>query len=389
MKIFRHTLSFVLCFVMLLAVALTCPPVSNVSAESLSDLQNQLEDAKAQSNQLKAEIAALEKANAPYEQQKAALNKQINATQKEIDLYQSQINALNSEIHTLERAITQTQADVRNSVNSFKKRLVAMYTGNTMYTGLEFLSDTDGLAEYLSKQQMLESISKRDSDALKKLLDYIEKLDKQQAEIELRKSELADSKKVIDQKKIELTQQYNQVNKIVSANNSTIHNLEKKQKDYAQMQKDLAAAIANKQNSGGSSVTGSGKFTWPVPGYYRLSEKYGNRICPVHGKEFHQGIDIASSGIYGAKIVAADSGTIILNKRYGDYGYCVMIDHGNGYVTLYAHMKAKGPLAVGTKVTKGQSVIGYVGSTGASTGPHLHFEIQKTSGGTIDPMTFF
>lgn len=389
MKNFKHVLSFVLCFVLLLAVAVTCPPVSNVSAASLSDLQNQLDDAKAQSNQLKAEIAALEKANAPYEQKKAAINKQIQATQKEIDLYQSQIDALNTEIHSLEQAITQTQADVRSSVNSFKKRLVAMYTGNTVYTGLEFLSDTDGMAEYLSKMQMLESISKRDSDVLKNLLEHIEKLDEQQVEVELRKSELAASKKTIDEKKLELTQQYNEVNKIVSANNQTIHNLEKKEKDYAQMQKDLAAAIKKQQNSGGSSATGTGKFSWPVPGYFRLSEKYGNRICPVHGKEFHRGIDISSSGIYGAKIVAADSGTVILNKYYGDYGYCVMIDHGNGYVTLYAHMKAKGPLAVGTKVTKGQSVIGYVGSTGASTGPHLHFEIQKTSGGTIDPMTFF
>lgn len=388
MKVFKRTLLFSLCFALLLAVTVTSPSVGNVSAATLSELQTQLEQAKAQSNQIKAQIAELEKANAPYEEQKAALQQQISVTQKEIDLYQSQLDALNTEIRALERSITQTQADVRNSVNSFKKRLVAMYTSNTSFTGLEFLSDNDGIADYLSKMQMLESISKSDSQALKKLLAYIDELDKQQAEVEAKKTELASAKEVIDQKKVELSEQYNKVNQIISANNSTIHNLEQKEQDYAQMQKDLAAAIEKQKQQGGSTVTGTGQFSWPVPGYYKLSESYGNRICPVHGKEFHKGIDISSSGIYGAKIVAADSGSIILNKYYGDFGYCVMIDHGNGYVTLYAHMKAKSSLAVGTKVTKGQTVIGYVGSTGASTGPHLHFEIQK-NGSTVDPMTFF
>ncbi|MDD6284990.1 MAG: M23 family metallopeptidase, partial [Firmicutes bacterium] len=134
-------------------------------------------------------------------------------------------------------------------------------------------------------------------------------------------------------------------------------------------------------------VQGTGVFTWPVPGYYKLSDSYGWRICPYHGKEFHAGIDISSSGIYGANIVAADAGTVLLSRAYGDYGNCIMIDHGNGYVTLYAHMKSLSQYGVGTKVSKGQT-IGYVGSTGASTGPHLHFEVRK-NGSTVDPMSFF
>ena len=136
------------------------------------------------------------------------------------------------------------------------------------------------------------------------------------------------------------------------------------------------------------SVVGTGRFTWPVPGYYKLSSKYGYRWHPVTGTwKLHTGIDISSSGIYGARIVAADDGTVSLSGWNGGYGWCVVINHGNGYSTLYAHMKAASSLKKGQAVTKG-STVGYVGSTGTSTGPHLHFEIRQ-NGSPKDPLKWF
>lgn len=386
---FGRTVSLVICIVML-ALTFVCveQPHLTASAATLSELQAQLDAAKANSNQLKQQIAALEKANAPYEQQKAALKQQIAATQKEIDLYQTQIDTLENEVKKLEKSIAQTELDLRRSINQFKQRLVAIYTSGGFYSGLEMLGSSSDLAQLLSKSQLMESMSKKDNEALQTMLGYIDELAAQQDKLAAEKDKLAASKATIDEKKAELTQQYNKVNAIVQKNEGAIHDLESKQKDYAQMQKDLAAAIEKKkQEQSSPSVSGSGQFIWPVPGFYRLSEKYGPRICPYHGKENHSGIDIASSGIYGAKIVAADSGEVILSKYYGGYGNCVMVDHNNGYVTLYAHMKALSPLKVGTKVNKGDT-IGYVGSSGNSTGPHLHFEVQK-NGKTVDPMSFF
>lgn len=380
----------VLLCVAMLALTVVCAPKPQLSASAatLAELQAQLDAAKANSNELKAQIAALEKANAPYEQQKAALKKQISATQKEIDLYQSQINALENEVQTLEKSIAQTEIDLRRSINQFKQRLVAIYTSGNFYSGLEMLGSSTDLSQLLSKNQLMESMSKKDNKLLETMLSHIDELAAQQEKLAAEREKLAASKQIIDTKKTELTAQYNKVNSIVQKNEGAIHNLESKQKDYAQMQKDLAAAIEKKkQEQSSPSISGSGRFVWPVPGYYRLSEEYGYRICPYHGKENHSGIDISSSGIYGAKIVAADSGEIILSKYYGGYGNCVMIDHNNGYVTLYAHMKALSPLKVGAKVNKGD-VVGYVGSSGNSTGPHLHFEIQK-NGKTVDPMSFF
>ena len=243
------------------------------------------------------------------------------------------------------------------------------------------------MAASLAKIELAQSVSRRDSAAMQALLDAIAALQEQQQLLADEQADLAASKEVVNQKKAELSEQYARVNAIVLSNQAAVRELESKEASYAQLEKDIAAAI-EKAKLMEKGAVGTGQFVWPVPGYYKLSEKFGYRICPIHGPELHKGIDISSSGIYGAKILAADSGVVTLAQWYGGYGNCVMIDHGNGYVTLYGHMKSASPLKVGDPVYKGVTVIGYVGSTGDSTGPHLHFEVRK-NGTAVDPMSFF
>ena len=134
-------------------------------------------------------------------------------------------------------------------------------------------------------------------------------------------------------------------------------------------------------------------MTWPVPGFYRISSPFGYRIHPIFGtKKLHTGIDIGRNldppqSIDGAAVVAADNGTVIYAAYRGGYGNTVMIDHGNGIVSLYAHMQS-GSIAVskGQAVTKG-SQVGRVGSTGYSTGPHSHFEV-RVNGTATNPMGY-
>jgi murein DD-endopeptidase MepM/ murein hydrolase activator NlpD len=123
------------------------------------------------------------------------------------------------------------------------------------------------------------------------------------------------------------------------------------------------------------------------PSYTRtITSYYGYRTNPVSGiYKLHSGVDIGASN--GTAIYAAASGTVVLAQYYGGYGNCVMINHGNGYTTLYGHMSSIA-VSSGQTVSQGQTV-GYVGSTGNSTGPHLHFEVRaSSSGGTIDPFSF-
>ena len=130
---------------------------------------------------------------------------------------------------------------------------------------------------------------------------------------------------------------------------------------------------------------GSGEFVWPTPGFYNVTSPFGYRIHPIWGDvSFHSGIDIAGNGIHGTLVVAAGEGRVIFRGWMGGYGNTVVIDHGEGLTTLYAHLNGFTPS--GERVLAGQP-IGFVGTTGASTGPHLHFEVQIDRR-PVDPMTF-
>ena len=158
------------------------------------------------------------------------------------------------------------------------------------------------------------------------------------------------------------------------------------------------AAAQQSQESGGSTeaaapapvivpaVTGTGAFLWPVPSCTYITSRFGPRIHPIYQTERnHSGLDVGAG--YGAKIVAADSGSVIRAANIGDgYGNCVIIDHGNGYMTLYAHMSSV-TVREGQNVSQGD-LVGYVGSTGLSTGPHCHFEVWS-GGSRVDPEQFF
>lgn len=149
---------------------------------------------------------------------------------------------------------------------------------------------------------------------------------------------------------------------------------------------DGSGSIAvSEEQSPAPEVRATGVFLWPVPGHTYITSRFGLRVHPITGtKKSHTGLDIPADT--GTDIVAADGGTVTKAAVYGGYGNCVILDHGNGYVTLYGHL-SRMSVSEGETVAKGQT-IGLVGSTGVSTGPHCHFEIWS-NGARIDPEPFF
>jgi len=130
-----------------------------------------------------------------------------------------------------------------------------------------------------------------------------------------------------------------------------------------------------------------GEYAWPTSSNWRLSDEYGWRICPFHGREFHNGLDIVlTSGTYGSPVYAIADGYITSASWYGGYGNCIQYAIGNGYSVLCGHLSGYN-CSTGQYVTKG-SVIGYIGSTGASTGPHLHFTVFQ-GGTTVSPFSLY
>ncbi len=382
---FKRILSSVLCVIMLvLAVGYT--PAAEITADAkktASQLKEELAAAQKESNKIKTQIAELKKENAPYQERKAALQKQILATQKEIDLYQEQIDVYDAEIAVYQDEIDKLNEEIDGNLDIFAERLVILYTTGS-FTELEVLLSAEDFGDYLEKSQFSKSMSEYDNKLLKSLTDDIAAVDEKKSAIDEDKQVIVDAQKIIQEKQAELDQQYTEVNTIVKNYESDIADL---QDSYEDMQ-DEQKAIQDALNEVTGNVIGTGRFTWPTPGYYKLSSKYGYRWHPVSGKwKLHTGIDISSKGIYGARIVASDSGTVALSGWNGGYGWCVIINHGNGYSTLYAHMKAASSLKKGQSVNKGVTV-GYVGSTGTSTGPHLHYEIRK-NGSPQDPMKWF
>lgn len=376
---FKRILCALLCMVTV-ATVVNLPSVSpaKVEAKSISDYQSELDAARAEANKIKAEINSLKKENAPYQEQKAAIERSIAATQAEIDLYQEQIDAC-------EATIAERTAELNESKEKFKQRLVAMYT-STDNTGLAVLLSSADYSDYLAQAELIDTVTRKDLALINEIIDAVK-------ELETANAVLATAKAEIDAKKAELQAQFDEVNAIVEKYENKISQLNADAAKKAKEEQEILNAIkkaqqqqsSNKGDSNPSVIVGTGKFAWPVPKYYTISSKFGWRW----GRN-HNGVDIASNNgtVYGATIVAADSGTVIMNKYYSGYGWYVAIDHGNGYTTHYAHMKAQSTLAVGSKVTKGKSVVGYVGASGNVTGPHLHFEIRY-NGTPKDPMSFY
>ena len=382
---FKKAFLSIACILALVFIAGYTPavPVEVSAAKTAEELREELDQAKKDSNKLKSEIAELEKQNAPYQEKKAALQKQINATQKEIDLYQEQIDALDADIQKYQKEIDDINAEIDSNLAVFSERLVVLYTTGS-FTSLEVLLSAKDFGEYLEKIQFTKALSDNDNRLLKSLSEDMAEVEEKKAVIDKNKEDIVDAQKAIQEKQKELDAQYTEVNTIVKNNESEIADL---QDDYEALL-DEQQKIQESLNEVTGNLVGTGNFIWPVPGYYKLSSKYGYRWHPVYGTwRLHTGIDISSSGIYGAKIVAADDGVVSLSGWNGGYGNCVVIKHNNGYSTLYAHMKSASPLRKGQSVRKGDTV-GYVGSTGTSTGPHLHFEIMY-NGNYQNPMNWY
>lgn len=369
-------------------------PSSSSSAGSSSknvdsaSLQKQLDEAMAKSNRLRTLISNLELANAPYEERLDVIQQQIESIKTVIKLYNDEIEACQNEIAAMKEEIAAIKEKCEKITESFKKRLVAIYTSNNNpFETLSFLSSSDTFTDYLTKLELLDTISSNDNKAIKTLTEASNKIKKKKSAMASRQTQLARLQEQNAAINAELNADYEKLNEIVKANEDEINNAEREAMDQDEIQRDIAAALGKVVV--GNNGTGTGKFAWPVPGYRNVSSRFGYRTNPVTGKHtLHAGVDIAGSGIDGRPIYASDTGTVILSKYYGGYGNCVMIDHGNGYITLYGHMKSLSPYKVGDTVYKGISVIGFVGSTGNSTGSHLHFEIKRNNT-SVNPLVFF
>lgn len=394
----------------LLALALLLPcaaPAVAVTSSDLTQHQKAAQDARARAAQQKAladqlakETARLDKLVDDLQADADALDPEIATAEQRTARLKADVIELKGQIAAKQSDIDKTQAEYELEQGYFAGRVEASYKqGDWFY--LDLLLSAKDVTDFIARTNFVTRAMKSSADVAIRLTGAKDRLTK--ARIELSRA-----LETVSAKKKEAQTAENKLKELQDARQAKTNeqNAVLGQKSQlletskANVKKLLAFAAAEEAESsriaamlrGGGSGQYNGVMAWPVPGFYRITSPFGWRYHPVlKVRKFHSGIDVGKrpdgTPILGAAIVAAGSGKVIFAGPRGGYGNVVMIDHGNGVVSVYAHQRSGGiKVGVGQQVSKGQR-IGTVGSSGLSTGPHLHFEV-RVNGTPKNPMTY-
>lgn len=380
----KRTLKAIICLAAFMCSMFGMLSVSGAS--SVASLKEQIADLEEKRNAIKSEVNRLKAEKAPVESVKKKLDSQVENIEEQIELCSIKLEELDEEIADANAQIAANEEKLAENKELFKKRLRAIYmSGGT--SEIMMVLDADNFADYLAKSQLTKTVSERDEALMEDILADIEEIRELNADIYDKIAEQEEVKKTLQAKQKELQEDLKEVNSeyyaVKKEYDDAVDNLEEYQDAIDDLYDDIAELTGI---AAGQNIKFDGNFGWPVPGYYHITSHYGWRW----GK-LHRGTDISSSGISGKPIVSAATGKVLKSGKHYSYGNYVVINHGyykgKLYYTLYAHMSKTPLVKVGQHVNKGQT-IGYVGSTGNSTGPHLHFEIQ-INGTATNAMNYF
>lgn len=394
----------------LLTLVLLVGTVGIASADTKSDINDQIAALEKEQEQLKTKISSLKQDAAEKQAYKNALDAQIRATQKQIDTYVAAIRQTDAEIAAAAAAIEAKNAELATLKKSFKARLrsICMKGGDTAGAAITVLMGAEDFGDVLTMAEYTKNTSAFDTMVMDNIAEAVrtihaeqEALEAKRADLQAYQSELNGKKAALDAQVAEINAVLKELGQSTSQYNNSLAELEARQNalesQLAEILRREAEEQRRKQQQGAGDVPiFSSGFIWPLPGgksaYWISSEFSYARPHPIYGTvRAHTGTDYVCSGIYGKPIYAAASGTVsIASYDDGGYGYFVMINHGlkgsDSYATLYAHMTHY-VVSVGQTVSQGQ-VIGYVGESGAATGPHLHLEV-RINGTAINPDPYF
>ena len=398
MKNKKTLLRRVLMLALTLAVLLplTGPAVitgsSAVTQAQIDALKGDASSLSAQRKDIQAQIKAIQADKNAALEKRGLLEKQIYLVQQEINNINEQIAMYDQLISEKSAELAQAEADEQAQFDLFCRRMRDLEKqGETSYWSILFSSSD--FSELLDNYMMIEEIIDYDNQVIDSLVALQEKVSAERATLEEAQAEQEEAKRQQEAARAELKTQEGEMDKLIQEINDREDELEAKEKDLQvsaqkldseikRLEREMAAQI--------SKVTSESGFMWPLSASINtLSSLYGNRKDPINGKrDNHTGIDIPAAR--GTSIYAAKSGVVVTSVMgsgsYWSYGNYVLIAHSDGTSTLYAHMNSRN-VSKGQVVKQGD-VIGYVGTTGRSTGNHLHFEV-RVNGTRVDPVDYF
>lgn len=351
-------------------------------ADELDDKQRELDSINQQMESQQYLVDQATKKQKSILSQIQDLDSNMSKTQKDINTTNYSLNQLKGTINQTEQEINQKQLEIGQQTDLLGERLVYIYEGGTV-SYLQVLLSSTSINDFLTRYDMLKAIVDED-------VRLIEGINRQRKELDSRKSDLEVKLKEVERTQLLFQQQQNDLTEQKNSKKVLLGSVEQEKEKYQealdeleQSSRNLESYIRSRRGGGGSAV-GTGSMTWPCPGYTTVTSPYGMRFHPIlKVRKLHTGVDLNAPG--GARIVAADSGTVICAAWQTGYGKTIIIDHGNGTSTLYGHLDDYA-VSDGQTVTKGQT-IGYADSTGWSTGNHLHFEV-RINGTPTNPMSY-
>ncbi|HJJ12444.1 MAG: murein hydrolase activator EnvC family protein [Clostridia bacterium] len=359
--------------------------VSTIYAAELTDLQEQQTQVQANQDMATTQLQAVKEELTQNLQQVQELNNNIAQYEAEINNYNDQIVNLQNDISKTEEEIKKAEENYKNQKKLLDDRLITMYeAGTTEYLDVVLSSKT--ITEFLSNYYLLSILADSNVDFLdtiekqKKIIeDQKKKLEEQKHQVNTSKEEKEKAAIILENTRVmkntytsQLTDQEKQIQSEIDAYQTQLNQLE------AEIQAITANSLIINPNYIG------GEMLWPVPGYTKLSSTFKMRVHPITGVyKLHTGIDIPAP--IGTNFLAANEGIVVKASYNSAYGNMVMVDHGGGVSTLYAHGDEI-MVTLGQTVKKGDVVL-KTGNTGNSTGPHAHFEV-RINGTPVDPLPY-
>ncbi len=400
---FVSILCIILAFIMTISLVLTVIPAFAVSQSQIDELQAQKDELKVKSNELSGSIADLKAKQADVIAQKEALDAKNELNRQAIELIVEQIDLYTQLIDQKAKEVEQAKEKEDQQLEKYKVRVRSMEEDGN-YTYFSIIFNAKSLSDLITRIDMISEIMDSDKTLYDNYMSARENTEKVKEEYEATLEELGDKQDELETEKAGLEKQIEEAYQLIADLQEDIDEYQKMYEQNAaaegaigsqigaltaQMKAEEEAARLEAQKNQtvytGPGATATGSLIWPCPSCYTVTSDYGYRTHPLFGDQrFHSGIDIGAAA--GASIVAADGGTVQLATYSSSYGNYVVVYHSSGLTTLYAHMSSIA-VSAGQSVNQGDT-IGYVGSTGWATGPHLHFEI-RSNGSTVSPGSYF
>lgn len=411
----RSLLALALCLTMMGTALCLSVPVNAYAdkQDEINALRAQREAIEARRQEKQAVVDELEEQQAGVMEQKRALDERNTYTLQQIQLNNEEIALYDEMIVEKQKELLGAQTLEQEQLDRYRSRVRAMEENGTI-NYLAMILKSNNLGELLTAIDDIGEIMLSDKKLEDDYIEARENTEEVKAEYEAYRADINAKQDGLREEQAKLQMELDEASQLLL---EIKDNLDSKQAEVdaiqaeedateaaidrlvAELEAERAAAaaaeaarLAAERAAEGGSTSGSagnanttGYFIFPVASYVYISSRFGPRIHPITGElKNHNGMDIASN--MGTTVYAADGGTVVLAEWYGGYGNCIMIDHGNGYKTLYGHLSYIG-VSDGQSVKQGET-IGQVGSTGNSTGPHLHFEVYL-NGSRIDPEQFY